>query len=527
MKGKAFSLEVDASKELISYQKSQKKISSRPFKHSNIQELIEQIINSKVIYLGDFHSLDQNSRNFERISKALLKDQKSFSIAVEFIYHKDQQVIDHYLQGAITEIEMLEEVEYHESWKFPWKHYKPFFDIAKSNQLKIIALNSQGSLSQRDDFAAKILSQHILSNPNERTLVFFGELHILPEKLPLKVRKHLKKEIAHTIIHQNLDDVYFKVFEDGPNHHIDQIIKFEQNEFVLLTSPPWIKYESMVYWYENLMEDPEFDIHHYIMNTSLTPLSSDVPDNFHFLTTKIADALGVEVEDDLVEDFNLYDHTKLKVMSSRIDRIPVVEISELYRKLIQRSESFRLPFSSIFYCSSYSINRISFLAGLHLQDLLIKRPVENYESFLILQKDCELFIHFIKQFIAGYLASKIINPQRKCDLYLDLKNKYLSSPNSYLDFCLTFFEWDLKKKSLKGMIKDKLHTKEDLFSAAKTLGFYLGDRLYEASLAKDKKVSKDIFKFIYSESLEESSLYELLKKLVPKKSYLKHKKRYF
>ena len=34
------------------------------------------------------------------------------------------------LDSTLTEKEFLESINYHESWKFPWHHYKQFFDYA-------------------------------------------------------------------------------------------------------------------------------------------------------------------------------------------------------------------------------------------------------------------------------------------------------------------------------------------------------------------------------------------------------------
>ena len=64
---------------------------------------------------------------------------------------------------------------------------------------------------------------------------------------------------------------------------MDKVLKFNKREYILLTSAPWLKYESQIYWYEHLSEDPEFDIHEYIIENGALNFSENVPENFYFL----------------------------------------------------------------------------------------------------------------------------------------------------------------------------------------------------------------------------------------------------
>ncbi|CAN0336872.1 unnamed protein product, partial [Chrysoparadoxa australica] len=168
-------------------------------------------------------------------------------------------------------LEFLEEIDYHKSWRFPWSYYRPFFEMARKHNLQIVALNSDGTLEERDLRAAETIGEALKKNPNERFLILFGELHIVPNKLPARLEKiagDLIENYRATIIHQNLDEVFWKIHEVEIEKH-NQIVKFGDLEFSLQTAPPWIKYESMIYWYENLSDDPEFELHDYILNTGI------------------------------------------------------------------------------------------------------------------------------------------------------------------------------------------------------------------------------------------------------------------
>ena len=63
LRKRAQSLEGEVSKELKSYERNQRKFASREFTGATHEELFSSIRDSHVVFLGDFHSFDQNSRN--------------------------------------------------------------------------------------------------------------------------------------------------------------------------------------------------------------------------------------------------------------------------------------------------------------------------------------------------------------------------------------------------------------------------------------------------------------------------------
>ena len=73
MKKKALSYEGKISQDLKSYRNNQKKFSSRPFELVSLSDLINTLKSSDIAYLGDFHTFDENSKNLQRIIKALSK----------------------------------------------------------------------------------------------------------------------------------------------------------------------------------------------------------------------------------------------------------------------------------------------------------------------------------------------------------------------------------------------------------------------------------------------------------------------
>ncbi len=501
LKSKAQSLEGKPSAQLLAYQKDQQKFANRKFSDSSIRELTDAIEHSDIIYLGDFHTFDQSTRNLERLIRILTSKRHDFVIALEFVHVKHQEYIDHFLDNNITELEFLESISYTESWRFPWTYYRRFFEIAKKEKIPIIALNTNGSLKSRDHQASKVIARSYKENPDRKILVLFGEYHIVPDKLPKKVLEITKKNIIHTIINQNLDEVYWKLSKDKKVIN-DKIVKFSKREYVLITSSPWLKYESQIYWYEHLSEDPDFDIHEYIIETGAINFSDNVPENFAFICDEVVKTLELDLQKD-IEDFHLYDHIKLDYVRKEINKVTPVVLRNFYFDLITRGRSFKLPNSDRFFCPNYSINRISYLAGTHIfHKAQEQNKFDVYGTLLQKPNRPAILRFFIKQCTIAYFSSKLINPYRKCDLFLDYKKlirskKTKESKKKLYRIALQILgNKSIDKEMLKGL------RLKDIYALARIIGHIFGDHLFAFCYSKGKgheKIFKNIFRSDFSE----------------------------
>jgi hypothetical protein len=215
IKKKALSFEGRPNKELRAYQKTQEKLFCSPYQLSSEEELSHQILNSQVVYVADFHTFDQYAKNYKRILRQLLENGKEVVVALEMMTCENQASVSAFCQGYITELELLETVNYSETWRFPWSHYRDIFQIAKQEKLEVLALNSIGSLKERDQFAAEVLSRKLQEQRENKDLVIlvqFGELHILKPFIPHYVKKKFE-DVKQTIIHQNSDVIYWDLLK--------------------------------------------------------------------------------------------------------------------------------------------------------------------------------------------------------------------------------------------------------------------------------------------------------------------------
>ena len=125
--------------------------------------------------------LDASTRGFRTL---LIEKNDQCILALEMIHSEYQIYIDAYLENHLTDLEFLDSIRYHDSWRFPWTHYKLIFELAKNHNLKVIGLNTNGNLQKRDQFAADKLAEISQANPNSPLIVFYGELHITKNKIP-------------------------------------------------------------------------------------------------------------------------------------------------------------------------------------------------------------------------------------------------------------------------------------------------------------------------------------------------------
>lgn len=521
MRKKANSLEGEWSDELKKYRQAQRKLCRNKVLKSNFKELITSINSSDIIYLGDFHTFDQSIKNLGRILHHLSRNGKK-AIGVEFVHSIHQGCIDAFIKGQLTELEFLECIDYGESWRFPWSHYKVIFDLARRYKFKVVALNDTGTLFERDVKASKLIASYLKENQGAKIMVLFGEYHIVNDKLPQRVKELIPLHKS-TIIHQNLDELYWRHQETLKG----EIYKFSKSEFTLQTSPPWVKYESMIYWFENLCEDPEFDIHQYIMENKIKTFSSNAEENFLLLAKYITEALGIEITRDELEDFNLYDHRKLDFVEKRIGLCDKARVIQFYRKLIKNGKSFKLPCSTRFYCSNYSVNRMSFLAGTHIHSIILNKMDPQFESVLSVGQQDEKFYFFFFQSMFSYFASKVINPYRKCDMYCDVEHRIKAAQTHprkrknliiSLELINTPEEIDniLAKKSLRG-----------IHSSAKTIGNMVADYIFEELFNEKSPKMEKIFSKMFSVNPNFEDFHYFVSEFMQKKKFKKKKKRVF
>ena len=517
LKTKAYGYEGDLSSELKKYRRDLHRFAKRGFSPTTFNQLKKSVSKADIVYLGDFHTFDQNIRNVLRIMKVLITERNQCIIALEMVDAQFQIFIDAYLSGHITDLEFLESINYHDSWRFPWTHYKLIFELAREHHIKIIGINTRGNLTHRDRFAAKACARALEVNKAHKLMVLYGELHLSPNKIPALMKKEIPL-VEQLIIHQNLDEVYWHLVENSKDA---DIVKFNSNEFCINSAPPWVKYESMVYWYENLCDDPEFDIHEYIIENGKKTFSEDISDNFLQMCSEMISILNLNIELEDLANFNLKDHSSLEYIEDQIWNLDNKSLRSFYQYLIETSQSFRLIERPIYYCSSYSMNRMAYLAGIHILHYYLKDdPILQKFN----QKGVERFVLMTYEAMFAFFFSKVINPHRKCEMYQDLKKRKRAktisiSQKKMYEICIDI----LNGKELKYLLRGKRVKQLHLLSLF--VGHILGDYLYQKVFEYGE--AQILTEEIFNKKIGIESFKKLRKRLLFDFDYKNHEKRYF
>lgn len=106
------------------------------------QNLFAHLGRARVIYLGETHDSEADHKAQLEILQTLYRQNPNLAIGLEMFQRPFQPVLDRYISGELTEVEMLEQSEYSQRWGFPWSLYAPILRFAKENRLPLIALNT-------------------------------------------------------------------------------------------------------------------------------------------------------------------------------------------------------------------------------------------------------------------------------------------------------------------------------------------------------------------------------------------------
>jgi hypothetical protein len=421
MKKRALSFEDSSQNDIRHYRKNFESYGRRNFATATMSSLNKKILENKLILLGDFHTFDHCVKNLVRVLHLLAKNNRNVVLGLEMLTTADQPLVDSFLSNHITELEFLESIHLRSLWMFPWTHYKTIFDFAKNNPKVIIrGVNTKGTLNERDKFCASTINSLRSQFPTSTLVVLYGEYHLAPNKLPSLI----DKTISSLVIHQNLDSPFWsEARKRGAFINRDNVIKFNSNEFSIQTSSPWMKYESMCYWFESLYDDPDFNIHEYVMTRGLKTLSSSGEDTFAFFLKLIIKNLKLKIHFKNLS-YTLYDHRKIAFLQKFILKTYTNKFIKTFLLDSLKTQHYLIiPNSGKIYFTSYSANKIAKIAG----HFLYQETHPNL--YYNLSKKGPLFCYLFLSSLNGYFMAKTVNIYLKTDLFLDHATKIKNGDN--------------------------------------------------------------------------------------------------
>lgn len=469
------------------------------------EQLIARVLACDVTFIADFHTFDQTQRTALRIVREAYSPDTRWLIGLELVPSHHQKILDEFQNGNLSEKEFHTQISYAEEWGFPWENYRPLFDWARENQVRLIALNrpkalriprEEKELHDRDQWAAGIITDLFVDHYSQRTpqgpktqkmVVLYGEHHVgsahLPAQLEKISRRCFVKPLSWITVHQNQAKLYWKLIEQKPEF-LDKIVVLKKGVYCIFSATPWAKLQSLINWAEHDLFDPVAD-----------PFESQFENQVDYLSliktygTTLSEFLAVPTPNFGTLTVCTIDEANC-LEDGRVEKVyPYAEV-RLIRFLVSLNRSLYLARLGVGYLGSPSPHRAAEMAALHL--LNFKKDAPLFET------SEEGFFRTVLQETFAYFGSMILNPHRKCDLPSDHRQRLrLLKRGEKESFPLEKKTRTLvldvlggrKKFALKNALKQKKELPALLF-AARFLGKILGKRLHQALVAEKVTLSE-------------------------------------
>lgn len=474
-------------KQIQAYSKNYISEKSDKWKLADKDELFFKIAESRVIVLGDFHSLHQSQRSHMRIIKNIqLED---FKIALECVAFQHQKYVDQYLSGDLSEKEFVKKVNWKKNWGFPWEHYREIFEFAKVKRKKILALNDlrlmnfKDSLLKRDRVASKIIDKE-LSSSQDPIFIIYGELHLSSKSFYAFKRKH--KNVNVLKVYQNIDNIYFQLMQQNKEAEVD-VVRLSDGDYCLLNVPPWVKWQSYLMFLEKKY-DSEIE--------EENPDYTDYVDQYIKVISK---ELDMQIDSKNLSVYTSNDFSFLKKMKKELTDKEFA----FYELLIEEEKSFYLPKLGIGYLGRITINQAAALAMqyIYFEKLKLRRMPTD------LPKD---FIKLIWVEAICYFGSKIINPKRKTETIKDIKNKVNQFGSKKTDkeaLKLALFQKTKELMVLAGrnFSSSRMLVQKDssYILCANLLGSMMGEKLYKGY--REQVFSLSFLKMLFNKRIDNAN----------------------
>ncbi|MBI5779689.1 MAG: ChaN family lipoprotein [Planctomycetes bacterium] len=483
------------------YYEDYKHLTSRYERTATKQELVEQVLASDIVYLGDYHTLRQSQKTLIRLLEACLIAPKAVAqrpiiLALEMIQGKHQDILDQYLDNKTDEAAFLKAIDYDKTWGFEWSHYKVILDYAREHKLKVIALNSEPSLStkgekvsslhRRDSVAAKIIAKAHIDNPNAVIIILFGDLHISENHLPLQVDKIITPPPKKLIICQNSERIYWQLALAGEEQKID-VVKIKDNVYGVMNSTPLTLFQSCIHWYN---QERQMQTHPAHQDWSDGDIGTSFIDEVAQLIRTICEFLEMEVPktDSLTvctaQDMELLKHIKKETLSAE-------EAKHLETDLL-KTESYFIEDADTICLTNLSLNHAAEQASHFIHHKYTESGTHKAK-----RSTQDKFYYAVLREAMGFFGSKVINHKRMCYKELDFvdflaqnKGKRLTTRHLKEVYQISLFVVEHKKREKEFTETNKWPTykkvsylsTDEFIGNSHALGYMLGDKLYDGVL---------------------------------------------
>lgn len=203
-----------------------------------------------IVYVGDFHANPACQRFAAEVLGELVRRSERVALGVEFVYTRQQRLLDLRQAGVLDDPAFLRRVHYREEWGYLWAGYGALLDRARELGVPVYALDRYPrggfeGLSARDEHAARRIASIVRQEPDRKLLVLFGESHVSRSHVPRRVEARLSRlgvERRRAIVFQDPDSVYWKLVARG--EPLPPAARLDEETCCVFHTSPLAKYEA-------------------------------------------------------------------------------------------------------------------------------------------------------------------------------------------------------------------------------------------------------------------------------------------
>jgi len=250
---------------------------SEPFRRIAQDKLVEACAAADVVYVGDFHADPGCQRAASELLEALAA-RRDVVLGVEWVYTRQQGILDRRQDGSIDDRAFLRRIHYREEWGYPWDGFGDLLDRARALGVPVVALDRPprggfDGLRRRDRHAARGIASVLAEKPGRTVMVLFGESHLARGHMPREVERQLaRRGLARraVTVFQDPEPVYWAAL--SRSQVVPEAVRFQGGALAMFHTPPLARYEAyrqvLERWRGDTPPDEDVDltpaVHHLI-----------------------------------------------------------------------------------------------------------------------------------------------------------------------------------------------------------------------------------------------------------------------
>lgn len=364
--------------------------------------LLSAVARADIVFSGDHHTLAAAQRLPIRLLRRLEPTDRPVTLALEMLHSRDQAAVDAFLGGRLSAAALRVAIGFDARWGFDWLAYLPLLEYARRHGHPVLAINTEagparGRLARRDRHAAERLVQRLRERPDERIFVLAGDWHVARAHLPRRVERLARRSgrvLRTVIVHQNHETLYRRFVRAGAAP--PTVARQGRRTFCVFNATPLTKVSAQL---------------HGSSRQALRSLygedsATDTAAAFHDVVTAMARHLSLPTPLDSLTIWQIDDGE---------DALVALELNGVRslatRRRLERGEPVFLAGRRALLLPPASLNRLGEEAARQLATRWRGWHPRNPH---------DAFYGAALQAGAVFLATRLLNPNRKCALLADL-----------------------------------------------------------------------------------------------------------